>query len=315
MSLCSLIRDLCDAHEVLTIADCPQFARQMLGQATIERTAELFFKGKMETIDFCDQLHVVVRKLDVDTRWLVKHLAPVFPDAARYLRRHYGYSRSMEEDFPKSSNADKIDFKNPSCNGNKKLHHLIEGVKSFDLSEERQMSDFFDNFVTSPVFALLLQFNDVPSIGIRDDVQFISVRSERCVGLLPMTSSVDDDYVKTFFRKLRRSTAGKRIATRSPNSLVRFLASRRIEDIPSNLVEIDKAVLQLGNWQRPNVAELSKRLTGEEFCVRASAFTLSSVTSAEARRHEEIRISLAYAFAKKYHKLICATPLFMSEKK
>ena len=252
--------------------------------------------------------------------WLIKNLAPVFPDAARYLRRKYGYSRSVEEDWnvPSSSGADKIEFVNPSCNDNRRLHRLVEGLQSFDLSEEKQMTSFMHHVKSSQIVAALLQINNLPSIGIREQPQFLSIRADNAVGILPLIPRVETDYLHRFFKQLKKFTgaASTDIVMLAPDSLVDFMASRRVKETFGNLKDVLKAMPKSNEDDDDEglydhvFSKLASRVTNGDFCHRASVFTLSRDSSTEAWRHEKIRVSLLYGYAKKYDNWIAKTPRF-----
>ena len=274
---------------------------------------------KISSSSLITQLHAIAKSLDVDSMWLIKNLAPVFPDAARYLRRKYGYSRSVEEDWnvASSSDLDKIEFINPSCNDNRRLHRLIEGLQSFDLSEEKQMSSFMHHVKSSKIVAALLQTNDLPAIGVREQPQFLSIRVDNAVGVLPLIPRVETDYLHRFFRQLKKFTgaASTDIVTLAPDSLVDFMASRRVKESFGNLKDVEKAMPKTNEYDEEGHAsvfsKLSSRLTNGEFCHRASVFTLSRDSSTEAFRHEKIRVSLLYGYAKKYDNWIAKTSRFI----
>lgn len=307
LNLCQLARDICLRHESLALdVDCPEFARHRLGQEALIEATTSFANGQMEMLDFCANLHDIVTRLGFDSRWLVQNLAPIFPEASKYLRRKYGYSQQDVEQNPslystsQPSKYTRLPFANPHCIKNRKLHSLVDGVDEFDLSDHKRLVAFLSRVQYSDTIAASLHSYACRMLKVYE-AQLLTIRVKDAIGFLPFALMDDMNAINNCIRLLNKTKGTKRIAMRNPAELLRCLDKRHIA-LKVDLVSIDRGK------DNVNLSDLCKQVTGDHLCLRASRFILTRDTSAEAYKHQKIMASTVYFYAEKNAKLLQGYP-------
>ena len=267
----------------------------------------------MEKIDFCDQLYRNIIRLGLDAHWLVRNVAVVFPDAGRYMRQRYNVSvdippMDIVDGDSSSSNVCKLPFRTPSCVSNAALHDLVKCMELTDLSQPRKWESFIKSVAQSRSVAALYYFVNFPPLNFNNEIQMLTIRCDDAVGILPLKIIQDREYVRRCLMELRRVTCRRRILTKntarfSARTASLFQGTYASSSPPpplfTNLVDVHEVALKLG-WQSGSISQLSQKLTAGPYCHRGSSFTLTADTSAEAWRHEAIRVSLLHLFAQKF---------------
>jgi len=300
LNLCQLARDICLRHENLALdVDCPVFARHRIGQHALADAAKGFANGTTEMLDLCGILHDIVNKLGFDSLWLVQNLLPVYPKAAEYLRVKYVYSlqdvqRTLLPPATEPPTPVNSWFHNPSCNKNRRLHSLIDGLDEYDLSDHKRLVAFMTRVQSTDIIAAVLHTYKQGMLKVFD-AQMLTIRVQDAIGFLPFSLIEDISHVHNCFRMLNKTRGTKRIFMRNPAELLKYLDEWNITS------KTDLVSVQCKNGS-DNLNAMSREVTDGDMCLRASRFILTRDTSNEAYRHQKLMASMVYAYAVKHAK-------------